>query len=49
LDRRVLIGRIEAKVADENSSASGFGLLSVMNDYGPDPARALVMTGGSFA
>lgn len=30
----LLIERIEANAADENSSASGLGLLTLMNDYG---------------
>jgi len=30
----LLIERIEANAADENSSASGLGILTLMNDYG---------------
>ena len=30
----LLIERIEANAADENSSGSGLGLLTLMNDYG---------------
>lgn len=30
----LLIQRIEANAADENSSASGLGILTLMNDYG---------------
>jgi hypothetical protein len=30
----LLIERIEANAADENSSGSGLGILTLMNDYG---------------
>ena len=30
----LLIERIEANAADENSSVSGLGILTLMNDYG---------------
>jgi hypothetical protein len=48
----LLIERIEANAADENSSASGLGLLTLMNDYGarlgwdfrPSPSGAVTLS-----